>query len=204
MKPHILGLTGGIACGKSTVARKLAALGAVHIDADFISHSLTAPGGKALPAIAQAFGAEVFSPDGTLNRKALGRQIFSQEEKRRTLEGILHPMVRQEMLLACELAAQENKPVCLFDVPLLLETGMDALCDTVWVVTLPKEQQLHRLMQRDRLSREEALARIAAQLSSEERIARADLVFSTDKPEADTLQEVEQRYQELLRQLKRR
>lgn len=200
----MLGLTGGIACGKSTVARHLESLGAVHIDADAISHALTAPGGAALGRIREVFGEGVFHADGTLDRKALGALIFSDEEQKRALEGILHPMVQHGMLSMADEAAREGKKVCVLNVPLLYETAMDCMCDEVWVVSLPLEKQIVRLMNRDRLTREQALARIHSQMPIEEKEARASHVFRTDKAESDTLREVEHRYRDLLRQLDRR
>ena len=200
----MLGLTGGIACGKSTVARHLESLGAVHIDADAISHALTAPGGAALGRIREVFGDGVFHADGTLDRKALGALIFSDEEQKRALEGILHPMVQHGMLSMADEAAREGKKVCVLNVPLLYETAMDCMCDEVWVVSLPLEKQIVRLMNRDRLTREQALARIHSQMPIEEKEARASHVVRTDKAESDTLREVEHRYRDLLRQLDRR
>lgn len=203
-KPFILGLTGGIACGKSTVANKLAELGAVHIDADAISRALTAPGGKALPAILEMFGGGVFHADGTLDRRALAEVIFSDEAQKRALEGILHPMVQHGMLEMADQAGREGKKVCVLNVPLLYETAMDCMCDEVWVVTMPQEKQIIRLMNRDSLSREQALARINNQMPLSEKEERATHVFRTDKPENDTMREVEHRYRDLLRQLDRR
>lgn len=200
----MLGLTGGIACGKSTVARHLESLGAVHIDADAISHALTAPDGAALGRIREVFGDGVFHADGTLDRRALGALIFSDEEQKRALEGILHPMVQHGMLSLADEAAREGKKVCVLNVPLLYETAMDCMCDEVWVVSLPLEKQIVRLMNRDRLTREQALARIHNQMPIEEKEARASHVFRADKAESDTLREVEHRYRDLLRQLDRR
>lgn len=203
-KPFMLGLTGGIACGKSTVARKLEELGAVHIDADEISRSLTAPGGPALGRIREEFGDGVFNADGTLDRRALGAVVFADEAQKRALEGILHPMVQHGMLALADEAAEMGKKVCVLNVPLLYETGMDAMCDEVWVVTMPQEKQILRVMGRDRLTREEALARIRNQMPLEEKEARAAHVFRTDKPEHDTLREAEHRYRDLIRRIDRR
>lgn len=203
-KPFILGLTGGIACGKTTVANKLAELGAVHIDADAISRALTAPGGEALPKILEVFGGGVFFSDGTLDRKAMADVIFSDEAQKRALEGILHPMVQHEMLTQADIAAREGKRVCVLNVPLLYETAMDCVCDEVWVVTMPQDKQIVRLMARDQLTREQALARINNQMPLAEKEERAAHVFRTDKPEADTMREVEHRYRDLIKQLDRR
>lgn len=200
----MLGLTGGIACGKSTVSRKLEELGAVHIDADAISRSLTAPNGAALGKVRDMFGDGVFNADGTLDRRALAAVIFADEAQKRALEGILHPMIQHRMLEIADEAAEMGKKVCVLDVPLLYETGMDVLCDEVWVVTLPQEKQIVRVMGRDRLTREEALARIENQMPLSEKEARAAEVFRTDKPEQDTMREIEHAYRDLLRKLERR
>ena len=120
-KPYIVGLTGGIACGKSHVSRELRALGVPVMDADAISHGLTAPGGAALPAIREAFGDDIIDGE-TLNRKALGALVFSDDEKRRQLEGILHPLILQTML---QETAASAAPIVAWDVPLLFETGLD-------------------------------------------------------------------------------
>lgn len=201
-KPYILGLTGGIACGKTTVAALLVKLGARQADADAISRSLTAPGGPALDSIREVFGDGVFNSDGTLDRRALGSVIFHDAAQKRALEAIIHPMVQHEMMEIADEAGRDGVKVCVFNVPLLYETAMDALCDSVWVVSLPRDKQIIRLMNRDGLSRADAEARIDNQMPSEEKEARASYVFRTDKPEADTLREVEKRYNELLRAIK--
>lgn len=200
----MLGLTGGIACGKSTVSRKLDELGAVHIDADAISRSLTAPNGAALGKVRETFGDGVFNADGTLDRRALAAVIFADEAQKRALEGIIHPMVQHRMLEIADEAAETGKKVCVLDVPLLYETGMDVLCDEVWVVTLPQEKQIVRVMGRDRLTRAEAIARIENQMPLEEKEARAAQVFRTDKSEQETMREIERAYRDLIKKLDRR
>lgn len=174
-----IGLTGSIACGKSNVSATLKELGAVIIDGDLLSRELTAPGGLALPAIREAFGDAVFLPDGTLNRRALGSVVFGHDEARARLDAIMHPLVifltRQRMAEARKAGAA----LCVLDMPLLYETGMEKLCDAVWCVWLPREIQLGRLMARDGFTREEAEARLRSQLSADEKAARADVVIDT-------------------------
>lgn len=203
-RAYMLGLTGGIACGKSTVARHLAKLGAVHIDADEISHALTGPNGAALQRIRETFGDGVFCADGTLNRGALASIVFSDAAQKRALEAIIHPMVQHRMLEMADQAFEEGKSVCVLDVPLLYETAMDAMCDEVWVVSMPIEKQIVRLMERDALTREQAQVRIDSQMPLKEKERRAKHVFYTDKPKIETLLEVEHCYRELLRRLERR
>ena len=161
-KPYVLGLTGGIACGKSHVAAELRALGVPVLDADAISRAVTAEGGEALPAIRAAFGEGVFDGDA-LDRRALGRIVFADDEKRRRLEEIIHPLVTARMLRE---TAEAGAPIVGWDVPLLYETGLDALCDEVWCAWIPRAVQLSRLMARDGLTRAEAEDRIRSQMSA--------------------------------------
>ena len=197
-KPYVLGLTGGIACGKSHVSRELRALGVPVMDADAISHGLTAPGGAALPAIREAFGDDIF--DGkTLNRKALGALVFSDDEKRKQLEGILHPLILQTML---EETAASAAPIVAWDVPLLFETGLDQQCDEVWCVYITLDEQLKRVMRRDHLSQQAAQARIDSQMSMEEKKNRAAHRISTMGARADTRRHVRGLLRDLQRRLK--
>lgn len=184
-----IGITGSIACGKSTVSAHLRALGYPVVDADGISRALTAPGGEALPLLRAAFGDGVFDGE-SLNRRALGALVFSSEAARAQLNAILHPMIIAQ--IERELAALDGPGRIVFgDVPLLYECGMERLFDCVWVVTVPRERQLERLSQRDHLSREEAAARIDAQMPQQEKIARADAVIDTDAPIGQTRRRVD-------------
>lgn len=174
-----IGLTGSIACGKSNVSETLRGLGSAIIDGDVLSRELTAPGGAALPAIRQAFGDGVFLPDGALNRRALGSVIFESDEKRAQLDGIMQPMLRQLILQRIEEARHAAAPLCVLDMPLLFEAGLDGLCDSIWCVWIPRETQLERLMARDGFTRQEAEARLRSQLSADEKAARAHVVIDT-------------------------
>ena len=181
-KPYVIGLTGGIGCGKSEAAQYLKTLGAAHVDADEISRELTRPGGAALPEIRRVFGDAAFNADGTLDRASLGRLVFCNEPARRALEGIIHPLVQREMLTRMDAAAQAGAAVVILDVPLLFETGMDALCDETWALYLERERQVSRVVTRDGLSREEAEARVDSQMPAAERNARATHAIDTDQP----------------------
>ena len=174
-KPYVLGLTGGIACGKSYVARLLRQRGIPVLDADAISHSLTADHGEALPAIRAAFGDRVFDGDA-LNRRALGNLVFSDAAARRQLEEILHPMIIGRMQRETENA---DAALVAWDVPLLYETGMDAQCDEVWCVSVPPGMQVRRVMRRDGLSRTQAVQRMQSQMPLAEKRRRADHVIDT-------------------------
>lgn len=176
---RVIGLTGGIACGKSNVSRALADLGAVVIDGDLLSRELTVPNGPALPAIREAFGDGVFHPDGTLNRGALGAVIFGDDQARARLDDIMQPMILQLIHQRMEEARQKGTAVCVLDMPLLYEVGLEALCDTVWCVYIPEEIQIARLMARDSFSREEALARLRSQMPAAEKARRANVVIDT-------------------------
>ena len=175
MSKYVIGLTGGIACGKSNLSRALREQGVHVIDADAISHSLTADGGPALPAIRQAFGDQVFDGD-SLNRRTLANLVFSDEDKRKTLNGILHPMVLAE--IRREIGAEEAAVV--LDVPLLFETGMDSWCDEIWCAYVPQKIQIQRVMKRDGVSGREAVRRIRSQMPVREKCKRSRHVIRTD------------------------
>lgn len=176
---RVIGLTGSIACGKSNVSETLAALGASVIDGDQLCRELQAPGGEALPLLRERFGDAVFEADGSLNRKALGSAVFGRPEKLTQLNAIMQPLIRQLTCRRMDEARARGDALCVLDMPLLYETGMDALCDRVWCVWLPRDLQLQRLMVRDHLSLEAANARLASQLSADEKAARAQVVIDT-------------------------
>lgn len=189
----LIGLTGGIGSGKSVVARMLASLGAAVVDADAIAREVVEPGEPALARLVEAFGPDVLNPDGTLDRRALGRRVFQDEGARKTLEGIVHPAIRTrtwERIGA--LMATGRHPAVVWDVPLLFEVGAGNLVDQVWVVTAPRPVRLERLRQRDPdLSREELERRMAAQMPLEEKVARADVVIDNGGDLATTRRQVE-------------
>ena len=176
---RIIGLTGGIACGKSHVSSVLREMGVPIADGDQLARVLTAPCGAALPAIRAAFGGGVFNPDGTLDRKALGKVVFSDREALATLDRLMEPLLMQLIRDKLDSFARQGAPLCVMDMPLLYERGLDALCQRVWCVTVPREVQIARLYERDGLNREEAQARIDSQLPVAEKAARADVVIDT-------------------------
>lgn len=201
--PYVVGLTGGVSTGKSTILASLKELGAVVMSADDASHRLTAVAGEALSAIRETFGEAVFLPDGALDRRALGEIVFRDPACRRALEAIIHPAVQREMLHEIEKAAEDGARVVVMEVPLLYETGMDALCGEVWVAYLDGESQTLRLMNRDRLTREQAQARIQSQMSLEKKAERADVVIKTDKPVPEVQKEVAHLYKDLVKRVGR-
>ncbi|AZK48081.1 dephospho-CoA kinase [Paenibacillus lentus] len=172
-----IGLTGGIATGKSTVSQMLVERGAILIDADVIAREVMEPGHPVLLEVRKRFGAGIIQEDGTLNRKKLGEIVFSNPKERKVLNEITHPAIRSEikMRMANYEAAQ---PGCLIvvDIPLLYESGLESMFEQVMVVYVPREMQLKRLMQRDGLTLEQAEARVGAQLDIERKKERADIL----------------------------
>jgi dephospho-CoA kinase len=182
---RVVGLTGGIATGKSTFAAALRARGVPVVDADALARAVVAPGSPALAAIARAFGPDVLGPDGALDRRKVAARVFSDPEARRRLEGITHPAIRRAMLDETLRLAAEGHDLVFYDAPLLFEVGLDRALDSVVVVWAPAEAQRGRLAARDGLSAAEADARLAAQWSVDEKAARADFVVeNTGTPEA--------------------
>ncbi len=169
-----IGLTGGIASGKSSAAALFAARGAPIIDTDLVARFVVRPGSDGLAAVFETFGAEARAPDGTLDRAALARRIFSDSGERQRLEEILHPRIRSEIRnrLRCV-----DAPYVVVVVPLLVETGMDADVDWVVVVDLDPAAQRLRLQHREGLSSAETASRLAAQASRVQRLARADFTL---------------------------
>lgn len=183
-----IGLTGSIACGKSTVAAMIRDAGFHVADADAISRALTAPGGEALGAIRAAFGDAAFIGD-VLDRRALAGIVFADEAQRERLNAILHPLIIRRTME--QVAAHDAPDTLSFaDVPLLYECAMQAQFDRVWVVSAPRDVQIARLSQRDGLSEAEAALRIDAQMPLEEKCALADAVILTDGPIENTREQV--------------
>lgn len=174
---RVIGLTGGIASGKSAVAKILERLGAAVIDADTLAREVVAPGEPAYQAIIAEFGEGVLAPDRTINRGALGRMVFADPEALRRLERITHPAIgeRAEQQLA-DLRRQGTR-LAFYVAPLLIEAGIACRVDEVWVVYADAGTQLKRLMERDGFSRDEALRRIAAQMPMDEKKAYGKVVI---------------------------
>ena len=169
-----VGLTGGVASGKSTVSAILAELGAVVIDADLLAREVVAPGTEGLAAVVEEFGPDVLGPDGGLDRPRLGALVFADPERRRALESIIHPRVRAR---AAEIeAAARAGAVVVHDIPLLAETGQAASFEAVVVVDVPVEVQVDRMVRVRGMSEADARARIAAQADRDARLAVATYV----------------------------
>jgi dephospho-CoA kinase len=196
------GLTGGIGSGKSEVAKRLAALGAVIIDADVAARAVVAPGTPGLARVAEAFGVGVLGPDGALDRERLGAIVFRDPASRATLNAIVHPLVGQWMRAADRAAvdAAHGDVVIVHDVPLLAENRRAGDFDLVIVVDVPPELQLERLVSLRGMTPDQARARMAAQASREQRLMVADLVIDN----SGTLADLDRRVAEIWADLTRR
>jgi dephospho-CoA kinase len=192
-----VGLTGGVASGKSTVSAILAELGAVVIDADALAREVVARGTPGLEAVVAEFGPELLTPDGELDRPAMGRLVFGDEGARRRLEAIVHPLVIERMA-ALEAAAGEDE-VVVHDIPLLAEGGRADTFDAVLVVDAPRDLQLERMLRDRGWTREDAESRIAAQATREQRRAIATHVVDNTGSLADLRRQVEAIHEELAR-----
>ncbi len=196
-RPLRIGLTGGIASGKTTVANFFVDLGIPVIDTDVIARDVVAKGAPALARIRADFGDAVFNDDGVLDRKAMRKLVFSDDSKRRQLEGILHPRIREAAVVQAEAVTD---PYMIIVVPLLVESPMKALMDRVLVVDCSEDVQLKRLLARDTENEAQARRMIAAQASRDERLAIADDVLLNDTDLDETRQQVDtlhHRYLEL-------
>jgi dephospho-CoA kinase len=195
----IIGLTGGIACGKSTVAAMLAERGAFVVDADLIAREVVMPGEPALAEVAAVFGQAVIRDDGTLDRRKLGGIVFADPDKRKRLEAILHPAIRERMWARIrQVKADEPGRIVAADIPLLYETGQEGLYDGVLVVYVPRELQIERLLARNpELSEAQARERIDAQMDIERKKELADWVIDN----SGSLESTERQVDALWRQL---
>lgn len=187
---YILGLTGGIASGKSTVSAYLAQNGALIIDADLIARQVVAKKSSGLKQIVAKFGEEILTASGELDRKKLGKLVFSNKDLLKNLTDITGPLIRAEILREIEAAKKAQVKLVVLDIPLLFETGYQTLCDKVMVVTIPSKLQLERVMKRDNLSAAEARKRIANQLPASKRNELADVLIDNSKSVAETYQQV--------------
>jgi dephospho-CoA kinase len=183
-KPLVIGLTGGIGSGKSTVAGLFSSLGVPVLDADQVTRELVLPGTPALASVSALFGSDCLQPDGTLDRAWMRHRIFSDPVSKQQLEAILHPAVRQYMQ---DWVRRIRSPYCILVIPLLLESGLTDLVDRVVVVDIPEKEQLKRVAARDGLSHNAVQAIMSQQASRQTRLAAADDIIDNDS-DPDTLQ----------------
>jgi len=176
----VIGLTGGIGSGKSTVAQFLAELGAIIVDADKIGHEALKPGGEVWERIVNEFGKGVVTVNGDINRAKLGELVFGNDEARMSLNRIMHPTMYNMVKAQLEEYRRQGVSIVVLEVPLLLEAGWSSLVDEVWVAVAPETVVMERLASRTGLSEQEARARIQVQLSDVERTKHADVVINTD------------------------
>lgn len=187
-----IGLTGGIATGKSTVSNYLKELDYPLIDADVISRQLVEPGQEGLKRLVAKFGAEILNESGALDRQALGQRLFGDAQLRQEVDQLLHPLIYEALEAESQRLAQAGAQLAFFDIPLLYETGYDQKMDQVWVVYLPHDLQVERLMARNGWSQDQAEAAIASQASIETKRQRADLVIDNQGTLAVTFAQVDQ------------
>ena len=193
-----IGLTGGIGSGKSTVAQWFKKQGVPVLDADKMVHQLLQADALTISNLICEFGAGILRENGEINRSKLGERIFCDEDARKRLERIVHPRVVERMIDERDALRDAGMKFCVWDVPLLFETGLEQLVDEVWVVWVPRELQILRVLARDKLSRSEVEARIAAQESLDEKRKRADVVIDNSGNEWEAHRQLEEAWKELL------
>ena len=192
-----IGLTGGIASGKSTVVEALRELGAETIDADRLGHQTYEPGTGTFKAVVEAFGDELVAEDGTIDRRVLGGKVFGKPDELKRLTDIVWPGIRALAAAELERLAEAGTGVAVLEAAVLIEAEWQDLVDEVWVVSVAPEAARDRLMARNDMSAEDADARIASQISNQERLAHADVVIETDCPIEEVRGRVEAAWNEL-------
>lgn len=195
----VVGITGGIGSGKSAVTRLFEQRGITVVDADLAARIIVEPGTPALVAIAEHFGPEILHPDGTLDRPALRRRVFADEQERRWLERLTHPLIGQEIV---NQISTSRSPYTILSSPLLLDTSQKALADCVVVVDAPETLQLQRTMQRDGNDEAQVKRIMAAQMGRAERLERADIVIDNSRSLEELEQTVEELHKEFLQRAK--
>ncbi|EGQ9974648.1 TPA: dephospho-CoA kinase [Vibrio vulnificus] len=192
----VIGLTGGIASGKTTVANLFQQHFAIDIvDADIVARQVVAPGSAGLTAIVDHFGVDILTHEGELDRGKLRQRIFAHSEEKQWLNALLHPMIRRKMI---EDLAQVSSPYALLVVPLLVENQLQTLCDRVLVVDVEEKTQLQRTMDRDGVDEQQVRAILKAQVSRHERLALADDVIKNDSKDQNLLQQITDLHQKYL------
>lgn len=198
-----VGLTGGIACGKSTVARLFVEKGAFHIDFDQLAHAVQEPDQPAWQQIVAFYGSEILHPDRTIDRRKLGAIVFKDKRKRARLNSMVHPAIFAAWCCRThEIKEMRPDAIILSDAPLLIEEGMQPLFDLVLLVYILPEEQMDRLMKRNGLSRQEALRRLKSQMPIDDKVPFAQIVIKNQGTLEETWRIVDQVWQDLLQQEK--
>ena len=194
----VIGLAGGIGSGKSEVSRILGEMGAEVLNADRYGHEVYLPGTDGLREVVEAFGEDVLQPNGEVDRRALGGKVFGNPEAMAQLNAIAWPRIRQKIEDGIEEQRQQGTSVVVLDAAVLIEAGWTDAADEVWVVTAPEGDVISRIQARNNLTEEQIRARMASQMSSEERVQHADVVVSNDGDLQDLQNKIEELWQERL------
>lgn len=193
---RIIGLTGGIASGKSTVSSYLREKGATIIDADALTHGLLAPGGALHRAYVGHFGRQFLRADGTLDNRAIGAVVFSDPTEKKWVDGVAHPLIKSAVECAIEAARSRGERLVILDVPLLFESGWDRICSRTCLVYVAKKLQLERLMARNGYTEAEAMARITAQMPLCKKRALADYIIDNSGEPTATYEQLDTLWEE--------
>lgn len=195
----VIGLTGNIGSGKSTVSRRLGELGAVVVDTDRIARDVVAPGTIGLNEIIKTFGSSVLTHAGELDRAKMGSIVFQDREALSRLESIVHPLINREVIKRIEKykKGQNPAPALVIEVPLLIESGLQRLMDEIWLVTVNPATQLNRVLSRDGLSPEQALQRIRSQMPQEQKIKYATKIIDNNGSPEETYTQMDKLWSEL-------
>ncbi|KJS82616.1 MAG: dephospho-CoA kinase [Peptococcaceae bacterium BICA1-8] len=195
----VIGLTGGIASGKSTISDYLRKMGAVIIDADILSRQVVEPGEEAWRKIWRYFGSQAFNDDKTINRKKLAEIVFSDPEKRQILNEIVHPeVIKKTKLLIAQYKEEGLAPLIVVDAPLLIEAGIDKMVDEVWVISVEEELQIKRLIARDNIPKGAALKRLESQMPMEEKLKYASRVIDNNQDLTHTIHQIKEIWRQVL------
>ena len=200
---YVIGLTGGIASGKSSIAKRLEKLGAEIINADIVGHSVYEPGTDAYNEIIQSFGDGILNSNGSVNRGSLGSIVFGDSNKLQLLNSIVWPKIMERIKELISEVASKGAQVCIVEAAMLLEAGWDEVVNEIWVSVIPEAEAIKRLKDRNGLSEEEAKKRLASQLKNKERVSQANVVLSTLWEPEYTQKQVEKAWKGLQERIKK-
>ena len=199
---YVIGLTGGIASGKSSIAKRLEKLGAQILSADLVGHSVYEPGTEAFNEIIDDFGVGVLNKDGFIDRKKLGSIVFDDSLKLQKLNAIVWPAIMEKIKIWIEETSKKGDQVCVIEAALLLEAGWDEVVDEIWVCIIPEVEAIKRLGDRNGLSIDEAKKRLSNQITNKDRVSQANIVLSTQWAPEYTQKQVEKAWEGLHKRIK--